>query len=55
MAAWTLPEKITDWCQFLTTTLDRRSRQYFLYRDSGDGAIHLSPEGLQLAARGGSW
>ena len=30
MAAWTLPEKIADWCRFLTTTLDRRSRQYFL-------------------------
>ena len=30
MAAWTLPEKITDWCEFLTTTLDRRSRKYFL-------------------------
>lgn len=30
MAAWTLPQKITDWCRFLTTTLDRRSRKYFL-------------------------
>lgn len=30
MAAWTLPEKITDWCRFLTTTLDGRSRKYFL-------------------------
>jgi hypothetical protein len=30
MAAWTLPETITDWCRFLTSTLDRRSRRYFL-------------------------
>lgn len=30
MAAWTLPQKITDWCQFLTTTLDQRSRKYFV-------------------------
>jgi hypothetical protein len=30
MAAWTLPEKIADWCRFLTTALDRRSRKYFV-------------------------
>jgi len=29
MAAWTLPKKITDWCENLTTALDRRSRKYF--------------------------
>jgi hypothetical protein len=26
MAAWTLPHRITDWCENLTTALDRRSR-----------------------------
>ncbi len=30
MAAWTLPHRITDWCEILTTALDRRSRKYFL-------------------------
>ena len=30
MAAWTLPHRITEWCENLTTTLDRRSRKYFL-------------------------
>ena len=30
MAAWTLPQKIADWCAFLTTTLDGRSRRYFV-------------------------
>ena len=30
MAAWTLPNRITDWCEILTTALDRRSRKYFL-------------------------
>jgi hypothetical protein len=30
MAAWTLPKRITDWCEFLTTALDRRSRKYFV-------------------------
>lgn len=30
MAAWTLPHRITDWCENLTTALDRRSRKYFL-------------------------
>jgi hypothetical protein len=30
MAAWTLPNRIADWCQILTTALDRRSRKYFL-------------------------
>jgi hypothetical protein len=30
MAAWTLPDRIADWCQILTTALDRRSRKYFL-------------------------
>ena len=30
MAAWTLPDRIADWCQILTTALDQRSRKYFL-------------------------
>jgi hypothetical protein len=30
MAAWTLPNRIADWCEILTTALDRRSRKYFL-------------------------
>ena len=30
MAAWTLPGRIADWCQILTTALDQRSRKYFL-------------------------
>ena len=30
MAAWTLPHKITEWCENLTTALDRRSRKYFV-------------------------
>lgn len=30
MAAWTLPHRIADWCEFLTTALDRRSRKYFV-------------------------
>jgi len=30
MAPWTLPNRITDWCEILTTALDRRSRKYFL-------------------------
>ena len=30
MAAWMLPKRITDWCEFLTTALDRRSRKYFI-------------------------
>lgn len=30
MAAWTLPDRITEWCEILTTALDRRSRKYFL-------------------------
>jgi len=30
MAAWTLPHRITDWCENLTTALDRRSRKYFV-------------------------
>ena len=30
MAAWTLPHRITDWCENLTTALDRRSRKYFI-------------------------
>ena len=30
MAAWTLLDRIADWCQILTTALDRRSRKYFL-------------------------
>ena len=30
MAAWTLPNRIAGWCRFLTSTLDRRSRKYFL-------------------------
>ena len=30
MAAWPLPQEITDWCEFLSTTLDRRRRKYFL-------------------------
>jgi hypothetical protein len=29
MAAWTLPAMILDWCEFVTTALDRRSRKYF--------------------------
>jgi hypothetical protein len=29
MAAWTLPNRITDWCEILTTALDRRSQKYF--------------------------
>jgi hypothetical protein len=29
MAAWTLPNRIADWCEILTTALDRRSRKYF--------------------------
>jgi|GEM_PF-2888800 len=29
MAAWTLPAIILDWCEFVTTALDRRSRKYF--------------------------
>ena len=29
MAAWTLPAMIMDWCEFVTTALDRRSRKYF--------------------------
>ena len=30
MAAWTLPNRKADWCEFLTTALDRRSRKYFV-------------------------
>ena len=30
MAAWTLPNRIADWCEILTTALDRRSRKHFL-------------------------
>ena len=30
MAAWTLPHRITDWCENLTTALDHRSRKYFV-------------------------
>ena len=30
VAAWTLPHRITDWCEILTTALDRRSRRYFM-------------------------
>ena len=30
MAAWTLPDRIADWCQNLSTALDQRSRKYFL-------------------------
>jgi hypothetical protein len=30
MAAWTPPQIITDWCEILTSVLDRRSRKYFL-------------------------
>ena len=30
MAAWTLPHKIAEWCENLTTALDRRSRKYFV-------------------------
>jgi hypothetical protein len=29
MAAWTLPAMILDWCEFVTTALDRRSGKYF--------------------------
>ena len=29
MAALTLPAMILDWCEFVTTALDRRSRKYF--------------------------
>jgi hypothetical protein len=30
MAAWTLPRMIADWCEILSTGLDRRSRKYFV-------------------------
>lgn len=30
MAAWTLPHRIAEWCENLTSTLDRRSRKYFI-------------------------
>ena len=30
MAAWTLPKRISEWCEILTSTLDRRSRKYFI-------------------------
>jgi len=30
MAAWTLPKRIANWCEILTTALDRRSRKYFV-------------------------
>jgi DDE superfamily endonuclease len=30
MAAWTLPYRIAEWCENLTTALDRRSRKYFI-------------------------
>lgn len=30
MAAWTLPKNIADWCEILTSVLDRRSQRYFL-------------------------
>ena len=29
MAAWTLPAIIAEWCEILTSVLDRRSRKYF--------------------------
>ncbi|MGV2337800.1 MAG UNVERIFIED_CONTAM: hypothetical protein LVR18_28195 [Planctomycetaceae bacterium] len=29
MATWTLPAIIEDWCDILTSVLDRRSRKYF--------------------------
>jgi hypothetical protein len=30
MAAWTLPDKIADWCETLTTAPDRRTLKYSL-------------------------
>lgn len=30
MAAWTLPQRIAEWCEVLSAGLDRRSRKYFV-------------------------
>ncbi len=40
MAAWTLPHRITDWCEILTTALDRRSRaEVTWWRSLGGGHL----------------
>jgi hypothetical protein len=36
MAAWTLPQRIADWINLLSSGLDRRSRKYLPAENVGD-------------------
>lgn len=52
MAAWTLPKRIADWREILTTAMDRRSRKYFLTEHSRHAAGKWPQNSALLVACG---
>ncbi len=51
MAAWTLLAVIAEWCEILTSLLDRKKAEIFFHDHSGNAARMWPQNGVLLAPR----